>query len=118
MEVIVLRWNARFLHILGFFFSFGILDLVLMLFPAFVGFPSYLGPAFEQLFFRFIYVDVLASKQLPSWHDRSLRFTMNSTKSSFFGFFLSFCILRFVLMLFFDFVGYFSYLGLSWSIYY
>ncbi|KAK2367732.1 hypothetical protein QL285_080986 [Trifolium repens] len=43
MEVIVLRWNAQFLHFLGFFLSFGILDLVLMLFPAFVGFPSYLG---------------------------------------------------------------------------
>ncbi|KAK2356097.1 hypothetical protein QL285_093452 [Trifolium repens] len=43
MEVIVLRWNVQFLHFLGFFLSFGILDLVLMLFPAFVGFPSYLG---------------------------------------------------------------------------
>jgi hypothetical protein len=35
MEVIMLRWNAQFLHFLGFFLSFGILDLVLMLFPAF-----------------------------------------------------------------------------------
>ncbi|KAK2368637.1 hypothetical protein QL285_081820 [Trifolium repens] len=43
MKVIVLRWNAQFLHFLGFFLSFDILDLVLMLFPAFVGFPSYLG---------------------------------------------------------------------------
>jgi hypothetical protein len=43
MGDIVLRWNAQFLHFLGFFLSFGILDLVLILFPAFVGFPSYLG---------------------------------------------------------------------------
>ncbi|KAK2356507.1 hypothetical protein QL285_093836 [Trifolium repens] len=43
MEAIVLRWNADFLHSLGFFLSFCILDSVLMLFPAFVGFPSYLG---------------------------------------------------------------------------
>ncbi|KAK2428360.1 hypothetical protein QL285_026886 [Trifolium repens] len=40
---IVLQWNANFLHFFGFFLSFCILDLVLMLFPAFVGFPSYLG---------------------------------------------------------------------------
>ena len=43
MGAIVLRWNADFLHFLGFFLSFCILDSVLMLFPAFVGFPSYLG---------------------------------------------------------------------------
>ncbi|KAK2396306.1 hypothetical protein QL285_057964 [Trifolium repens] len=40
---IVLRWNAVFLHFLGFFLSFCILDSILMLFLAFVGFPSYLG---------------------------------------------------------------------------
>ncbi|KAK2382630.1 hypothetical protein QL285_070150 [Trifolium repens] len=40
---IVLRWNAVFLRFLGFFLSFCILDSVLMLFLAFVGFPSYLG---------------------------------------------------------------------------
>ncbi|KAK2361811.1 hypothetical protein QL285_086926 [Trifolium repens] len=47
---IVARWepsccdgNADFLHFLGFFLSFCILDSVLMLFPVFVGFPSYLG---------------------------------------------------------------------------
>ncbi|KAK2362441.1 hypothetical protein QL285_087504 [Trifolium repens] len=43
MGAIVLRGNADFLHFLGFFLSFCILDSVLMLFPAFVGFPSYLG---------------------------------------------------------------------------
>ncbi|KAK2409417.1 hypothetical protein QL285_044842 [Trifolium repens] len=43
MGDIVLRWNSHFLHFLGFFLSFGILDSVLMLFPAFVGFSSYLG---------------------------------------------------------------------------
>ncbi|KAK2352220.1 hypothetical protein QL285_096533 [Trifolium repens] len=43
MGDIVLRWNSHFLHFLGFFLSFGILDSVLMLFPVFVGFPSYLG---------------------------------------------------------------------------
>ncbi|KAK2373252.1 hypothetical protein QL285_074300 [Trifolium repens] len=43
MGAIVLRWNADFLHFLGFFLSFCILDSVLMLFLAFVGFPSYLG---------------------------------------------------------------------------
>ncbi|KAK2382762.1 hypothetical protein QL285_070283 [Trifolium repens] len=43
MGAIVLRWNADFLHFLGFFLSFCILDSVLMLFPAFVGVPSYLG---------------------------------------------------------------------------
>ncbi|WJX28734.1 hypothetical protein P8452_17416 [Trifolium repens] len=37
---IVLRWNAVFLNFLGFFLSFCILDSVLMLFLAFVGFPS------------------------------------------------------------------------------
>ncbi|KAK2403330.1 hypothetical protein QL285_052782 [Trifolium repens] len=40
---IMLRWNAVFLHFLGFFLSFCILDYVLMLFLAFVDFPSYLG---------------------------------------------------------------------------
>ncbi|KAK2356110.1 hypothetical protein QL285_093465 [Trifolium repens] len=43
MGAIVLRWNADFLHFLGFFLSFCILDSVLMLFLAFVGFSSYLG---------------------------------------------------------------------------
>ncbi|KAK2381131.1 hypothetical protein QL285_068765 [Trifolium repens] len=43
MEAIVLRWNADFLHFLGFFLSFCILDYVLMLFLAFVGFPSWVG---------------------------------------------------------------------------
>ncbi|KAK2449823.1 hypothetical protein QL285_008979 [Trifolium repens] len=43
MGAIVLRWNADFLHFLGFFLSFCILGSVLMLFLAFVGFPSYLG---------------------------------------------------------------------------
>ncbi|KAK2357451.1 hypothetical protein QL285_094717 [Trifolium repens] len=43
MRAIVLRWNADFLHFLGFFLSFCILDSVLMLFSAFVGFSSYLG---------------------------------------------------------------------------
>ncbi|KAK2410091.1 hypothetical protein QL285_045481 [Trifolium repens] len=43
MGAIVPRWNAQFLHFLGFFLSFCILDSVLMLFPAFVGFSSYLG---------------------------------------------------------------------------
>ncbi|KAK2356916.1 hypothetical protein QL285_094235 [Trifolium repens] len=43
MGAIVLQWNANFLHVLGFFLSFCILDSVLMLFPIFVGFPSYLG---------------------------------------------------------------------------
>ncbi|KAK2362749.1 hypothetical protein QL285_087784 [Trifolium repens] len=68
----------------------------------------------EQIFFRFYSSVFLASKQLPSWHDGSYRAAMECPFSHFLGFFLSFGILDFVLMLFPAFVGFPSYLGLSW----
>ncbi|WJX62199.1 hypothetical protein P8452_47221 [Trifolium repens] len=56
-----------------------------------------------KIFSRFISSDCLACKELSSW---------------LLGFFLSFRILDSVLMLFLAFVGFPSYLGLSWSFYY
>ncbi|KAK2375861.1 hypothetical protein QL285_076721 [Trifolium repens] len=69
-----------------------------------------------KIFFRFIVFDFLANKQLPSMGAIVLRW--NADFFPFLGFFLSFRILDSVLMLFLAFVGFSSYLGLSWSFYY
>ncbi|KAK2382291.1 hypothetical protein QL285_069837 [Trifolium repens] len=60
----------------------------------------------------------LASKQLPSWHDGSYRAVVEWSISSLFGLFLVFWHLGLCLDAFSCFVGFPSYLGLSWSFFY
>ncbi|KAK2404849.1 hypothetical protein QL285_054154 [Trifolium repens] len=72
----------------------------------------------ENISFKNKASDVLASKQLPSWHDGSHRTTMNAQFIHFFGFFLSFLYFCSFFVPFFDSSSFPSYLGLSWSFYF